>query len=269
MAVDITRSMDEILVQIRHLDKQSLNEQQLLFANHIEHTTVSLTKMIDGIPNTYPAHIQILPILGDSFLQSLIAVYGYAKLLLDSPASFNGATVNDSQRGYLETIFDIGQELQQYVESLQKQAFDYRLQARNQPQQSLDLIQLVNDNIDIYRYWIHGKAVQLQTMFTQEQLTVIAQPYHLNALIQHIITIIATELIEYGMIQLSVKEQDTAIELHIFCTGLQINNEHLSILFQKDGRHTYLKHLAKVGGKIVTDIQRGKGSSIIIRLQVE
>lgn len=269
------RSVREMLDEIRQAIKpvaqdQSLNPQQTLFVTHIEKTTDRLLQQIESLPDTAYAELQVLPVLGEQFLQPLVAVYGYAKLLLDSPQSFNGAVVTGENRASLEAIFSTGRALEQRVESLSQQAFQHRLDERKAPPQPLDLQEFIAENLPIYRYWIRDCAVQIQHTqghnSAHQHTFVVAQPYHLNALFQHIVSVMAREWVEYGVIRISTETMDKFAEISIFCTGVQIADHEMNEMFHKDGRTVYLQQLQKMGGEIETRVQAGVGSAIIVRL---
>lgn len=263
--------LDEIRQTIKPVAQdQSLNPQQAMFVTHIEKTTDRLQQQIEFLPDREYAELQVLPVLGEQFLQPLVAIYGYAKLLLDSPQSFDGALVTGENRASLEAIFSTGRALEQHIESLSQQAFQHRLDARKSPPQSLDLQAFIAENLPIYRYWIRDCAVQIQhtqeNILDHQPITIVARPYHLNALFQHIISVMAREWIEYGVIRLSTEIMDEFAELAIFCTGVQLMEQDMETLFHKDGRAVYLQQLQKMGGDIETSVQAGVGSTIIVRL---
>lgn len=268
MEASIQRELGTIHSAIQTLLGDShFNSQQLLFINHMDKTASNLLKMLDSLPATESTMMQVLPVLGDNFLQAIVALYGYSRLLLEHPASFDGATIPENLRPALETIYASGISLSRHAEVLIEKSTAYRLQARQQAPYPLNLIELIQENLPVYRYWIREKAVQVTVNFEQEKLIVLANAYHLNELIKHIIVTVATELIEYGLISLSAQASDK-IDLVITCTGIQLDDEAMHSLFQKEGRKIYLKQIQRMKGTIHTSIERGRSSSIIVSLPI-
>lgn len=265
MTHNIHNTLNLMLSHLLIIDQDGLTQQQQPFIDHIEKTLQSLIDLLEGLPATEYAYIQVIPILDNHFMQPLVAIYGYAKLLMDSPSSFADATLTSKQYDNLNTIYQHGRELESYTQSLHQQAFDYRLLARKQPIEAINLAHLINDNIPIYRYWIRHTSIKILAEIANDQLIVQAQPYHLTALIQHIITVIATEIMEAGQIQIDIRRTHM-VEIHILCICLHIDDAHLQTLFQKDGRDLYYKQLQKMKGDISIQDYPQNQSAIIVRL---
>jgi chemotaxis protein histidine kinase CheA len=88
--------------------------------------------------------------------------------------------------------------------------------------------------------------------------------------IQHIIVTIASELIEYGEIRLAnaLTDDQQAIELLIFCTGLQLTTDEQHTLFHQNGRDMYRKRLKEQNGSVTFSRQPGTGATVHIRLPI-
>lgn len=265
MTHNIHDMLNLMLSHLLTIDQDGLTQQQQTFIDHIKKTLQSLINLLDGLPAQEYAYIQVIPILGDQFVQPLVAIYGYAKLLMDSPSSFADATITTEQYDCLSIVYQHGRELEAYAQSLEQQAFDYRLQARKQAIESVDLVRLIRDNIPLFRYWIRHTSIEILANINSDPLIAQAQSYHLTALIQHIITVIATEIMEVGQIQITIRKM-YRVELHILCTGLRLEDSHLQTLLQKDGRDLYYKQLQKMNGNISVQGYPQNQSAIIVRL---
>lgn len=251
MVYNINTALHHIITQAQHIDVPELEVQQSLFIQHIENTANTLQNQLNDLPNTQLAHINILPPMSQHLIKSIVAVYGYAKLLLDSPESFNGATIAPHQRSYLGEIYTTGRELHHYLDPLEQQAFDYREKARMQPLQAINLEQLIETHIDIYRFWVQQSNIQISTLFENDSVLIQAKPYHLSELIQHILVTSGRDIFtDSGQIELYIKSTIQQVQLWIDCLELELNDDDLQTLFQKDGRQIYLKQLSDVKGTV-------------------
>jgi hypothetical protein len=88
-------------------------------------------------------------------------------------------------------------------------------------------------------------------------------------MVRHTLVTMARELVEYGDLQLNASSDAAQgrVSLAIFCTGIQLTPEDIATLYQKQGRHLYLKHLREDGGSIDTMREPGRGASVIVHLQ--
>ncbi len=251
MMYNINTALHHIITQVQHIDVTELEAQQSLFIRHIENTANTLHNQLNNLPNTQLAHINILPPMSQHLIQSIVAVYGYAKLLLDSPESFKGATISAHQRTYLEEIYTTGRELHHYLDPLEQQAFNYRQEARMQHLQAINLEQLIETHIDIYSFWMRQSNVTVSTFFENDSVMIQAKPYHLSELVQHVLVTIGREIFtDSGQIELYIKSTIQQVQLWIDCKELVLNDSDLQTLFQKDGRHIYLKQLSDMKGTV-------------------
>lgn len=249
----IRMELDSILEQ-----PTILNAQQLTFVQHIHTISDAQHKQFEPMPSSAYALQRIIPTMSESLLQQQSALFGYAKLLLEHPESFDGVAFPDVHRAHIERISHLGQQLYHLTEHIQQSALTERQTQQNRSAVHFDVATLLEDEMPVLRYFLRDKAIQLSNHSTS--LAVCASPYHLSAFIQHIILTVADELIEYGHIQLKTDRQ----ALHIFCTGIQLTQADIDTLFTKQGRYVYPRRFEKEGGTITFAREQGRGSSIIL-----
>lgn len=246
------------------LDDGGLNAQQLTFVQHIQKTNTELSRAVVAIPQTEHALRRILPAFGDSFLQQEVALFGYARLLLENPDSFGGAILSEYQQDKMQQIYQHGQALHQLSQKIVEDARTERIKQHRAQAKKLDLETFFTDETPILHYVLRNHPVELS--ITTSSITVFAVPYHLAALIQHIVTIISHDLIESGHIKILTKDNADSGIIDIFCTGIQLNAEEIDALFQKNGHYFYPQRLEQSGGKLRFERQIGRGASIQIHL---
>lgn len=240
--------------------------QQITFIKHIQKTTSELLKATQPMPSSALALQRIIPTLGDSFLQQQAALFGYAKLLLDHPESFGGASLTSSQQYHMRRIYEFGQSLYELTEEIQKSALKERIQQQKAQAVRVELAPLLQAEIPILNYVVSKKPVQLT--LNVNPVAAITSPYHLSALLQHIVTVLSHELMAYGHIQIKSYRSIQSAVIDIFCTGIQLDTEEVDTLFSKNGRYLYPRRLQKDGGSLhfVRDV--GRGASVQIHLPV-
>ena len=255
----------ELLGQIeeaveRVLQYGGLNPQQLTFVQHIQKVSHELSTVIAPVPQTEYALRRILPGFGDSFLQQQVALFGYARLLLEKPDAFDNAVLSDYQQDELSYIYKHGQSLYQLTEQIISSANAERRKQHGASPIQIALDTLLSDEKPVLRYYLRDAPVKLS--FELEPVTVHASAYHLLALIQHIVTTLAGELIEYGQIKISTETIPQQTSISIFCTGIQLDSTEIDILFKKNGRYLYRRRFQKEGGTIHFLREAGRGATI-------
>jgi hypothetical protein len=248
------------------LTDTSLTPQQQTFIQHMHRTAHTLHDTARQIPATAVALRQILPVLGDSFLQPQQALVGYAKMLIDHPESFDGAALSASQRQALMRIHDESVSLYRLTERLRDEAFSERAEQRSAPPLDFDLNMLIWQHVPVYRYWLREEAVTVTVDFPAGLPPVHGQPYHIAELVRHLVITMGRDLIEYGNIDLSALHlpEKERVRLRIFCTGVQLLPDELETLFQKNGRHIYRQRIEQQ--QITLDILREPGVGAAIHL---
>ncbi|MDQ7034292.1 MAG: hypothetical protein Q9P01_05495 [Anaerolineae bacterium] len=250
------------------LSKNSLNPQQQTFLQHIHQTAQELHTIARDIPPTDYALHAIIPMLGDSFTQPQTVIFGYAKMLMEEPDSFGGAVLNSWQHEQVMTVYERGIALAQLTEKVTQDAFHEQQKQHNASPIIFDLNMHIWQNIPVYRYWLRDKAVKISANFPQGLPPVLCNPYHIAAIAQHIVLTMATELIEYGNIQISgtLREDSQAVMLNFFCTGIQLNDNVQYILFDKQGRYMYRERIISQRGTLHFSHEVGIGATVHIDL---
>ena len=249
---NIFTDLENILHHIKQVSQSNLSNQQLIFVTHIEKTAQTLLdSKLYYMPQTEYHHMHILPSLGDELIQPITAIYGYAKLLLDSPASFYGAKISDSQRPMLEAIYQIGRNLETYINAINQKANKYRQTARQQPPQIIDLRQFIYKHKIIYEYWLRQIKKSLLTFIDEEDYPIFVNSYHLNAIFQHCIVTPYIELHgNFSGPRLYIQNSYNYIQVVINCSSMAFSDNNMRILFQHNGRETYLTQLKNMNAQI-------------------
>ncbi|MGB1285146.1 MAG: hypothetical protein ACPG7F_01320 [Aggregatilineales bacterium] len=258
--------LDTIQHALRPLQSDaSLNAQQQIFVDHMQRTTEKLYAVLAPVPPGKTALYDILPTIPQSFEQSLSVLYGYARMLMTQPDSFEGQGVTSAQKISLTTIYDASMALSQDITQHRRDMFAYRVSQRQQSAAMMDITEILEETLPVCRYYLRDTALR----FTWQLDTVpqaFAHPYHLNALIKHILTTIADELLEYGTIRLHLQQTASTADITIFATGLTGNDEEYKILFQKEGRHLYRQQFEQYGGHLKIMTHPGQGITLYLQL---
>ncbi|MEO1289756.1 MAG: hypothetical protein AAFV93_18490, partial [Chloroflexota bacterium] len=240
------------------LDNKPFNAQQVTFMQHIRNTTDALLTIFDPMPQSAYALQRIVPGMSDSLLQQEVALFGYARLLLEHPDSFDGAVVPEPYRAPLERIYQLGQQLHRLMEQIQQEALINRRQQQSAPATHFNLTQLFTDDLPILQYLLRDYPIQITA--TIKPLDVCFPKYHLIEFIQHIVLTLTHDLIEYGHIKISTSDNS----LIIFCTGIQLTQTEIETLFKKQGRYIYPRRFERSGGNINFTREQGRGASIVL-----
>jgi signal transduction histidine kinase len=261
---DILTAVDELTARV------PLNAQQKPFVTHIRQTAERLHAQTSDLPPTEYAMWRIVPALGDDLKQAVTGLYGYARMLLDHPAQFGGATIPDAQRPPLETIYERGITLAQLIDRLHQQAFDQRKAQRTAKAVHFDLNMLIWQNIPVYRYWLRDDAIKLTTDFPNGLPPIVGRPYHIAALVQHVVVFTAQTFMAYGDVKISANYDATArvVRLRIFFMGLTITPEIRATLFERSGREMYQQQMDAQGIRWATEHDPGYGSSLVFAFPI-
>lgn len=246
-----------------------LTPQQQTFIQHIARTAEKTHQQIHTLPDHTIVLQEVLSVIGEPFEQSLVALYGYARMLLDSPASFGG-TLPAFQQEALRQIYEDGVAVARLTDRLRKDAVTTRLDQRKQSPGIFDVAQLLRDQtVPLCEYWLRDLPVTFQVTIPQQLTPAYGHPYHLNALVQHIPLTAARELIAYGIIRLEATAiTSDMIQVSIVVSGLQLTEDVLQTLFQKDGRHLYRQTLERIDNQLYTERLPGRGAAFHIRLPI-
>jgi hypothetical protein len=261
----LSQALHHIHTMTQSLLDGDLQAQQRTFVQHMHNIAQQLDKTAQPIPNGVLALHAIVPTLPDAFGQQCVALYGYAKLMLESPVSFDHAPLSDVQRAKLTEIYHTGLALAQVLNSTKEHAFQQRKQARQQAPQAFDVCAFLQEALPIYRYWLKDHAVSVQ-FHPSEVPHIYARAYHVGELLRHIIVTLGTELVAYGAITLSLAEEARCVAIHIGCTGVQFSPDELQILFEKNGRNIYREQLDVDEGYMTFEREKGVGGTAIVHL---
>jgi hypothetical protein len=243
--------LDSILEKLQLLlaDDASLNPQQKTFIRHMHNTAQKLHAIAREIPSTDSALRQILPALGDDFLQPQQALVGYAKMLIEHPESFHdaddSAELTPAQRRILMQIHDESVSLYRLTERIREEAFNERRDQRTADPADFDLNMLIWQHVPVYRYWLKDNPVTVTVNFPAGLPPVHAQGYHLAEAVQHFIVTMGRDLVEQGNIQISADYilDDNCVSLKILCPEYRFTLDDFDVLFKQNGRDVYLQRL--------------------------
>jgi hypothetical protein len=263
---DLTAALNSLQAPAQALAAASLSAAQQPFAKHIVNMLGSLQGMVDGLPDGEAALSAALPLLGGKFQQGLVALYGYARLLLERPESFEGQALDESARPHAQLIYEAGQALATRCERLSHEVQAARSAARSQSPAPFDLAQHLAEQIPLYRFFLKSHAVQVRYTPTEAPHIVYARQYHVSELLRHIVVTLGTEIVEYGTMTLHLENEPSCIAAHITCSGAQLNPEQLTTLFTKNGRHTYREQLDADEGYLTFLRQTGVSGTIVVHL---
>lgn len=240
-------------------DTVVFNPQQEIFINHIRKIASELKQAVDPIPQTLEALYRIVPTFGDSFLQQQIALFGYARLLLESPESFGDVELKGYHREQVEQIYKEGQALYKLTERICHEALaEHRRQHTARPE-PVNLQRLLQSQHEILNYFLRNTSVEL--VVDVDDVIVQAARYHLAALLQHIIVTLSEELIRNGNITITSRQTNTEAAIIVSCLAMQLTQETIDIIFKKNGRYIYARRFAKDDGSLRFSHNR-HGSSI-------
>lgn len=245
---------------------ESLGPQQRPFVRHILNTAAKLFALVEAMPPGDQALRAILPVLGKDFSGPQSALYGYARMLLESPGSFDSPPPGEQQQLFLTLIYDRAVELSRLTEFTRTTASAERLSQRRLPAQAVDYPVLVRQHLPVWHYWLKSYPVRLVDALPKHLPLVQAQPYHLAGLIEHLVLTIPQELMEHGDIHLLARSNVNGVEAGIACSGIQLTPDDMSVLLEKQGRHIYHDGLIRQGGRVRVQRSPGKGAAIWIVL---
>lgn len=241
-----------------------LNSQQRTFVEFIAKSAQQTDELLQAIPQTDYALSQIMPLLADSLQNPLTVLAGYAKMLLEHPASFGGADLATDDAQQMRLIYEQSVIFKEALEAWTASAQAERQAQHKLPMGNYDLNMIIWQHVPVYRYWIREKAVKLMVNFQQGIPPIKANPYHLNALVQHLIRTLARDLMPYGTIEVNgaYLPASKTVELKISATGIELSPDEMALLFDKQGNDFYWRQAQKQAIRIETSQQVGYGASL-------
>jgi hypothetical protein len=260
----IATLLHEIQAAAQSLLAASLSPQQRPFVRHILNTAGRLYTLVEAMPPGDQALRAVLPILGKDFSQPQSALFGYARMLMESPGSFEAAP-DEQQQLLLSLIYDRAVEVARLTEFTRTTAAAERLEQRRLPAQAVDYVALIRQHLPVWHFWLKSDPVRLVDSLPKYLPSVKAQPYHLAGLVEHTVLTLAKELMEHGEIHLMAREGNigsSVVEAGIACSGIQLPPDDMALLFEKHGRHIYHEQLLRQGGRLKVQRIPGKGAAI-------
>ena len=242
------------------------SESQQTFMQHLIRSAAQLLKQCEEIPDTQAALFEILPTLGEAFTQQQVALYGYARLMLEQPQAFEGAPLNDAQCEHLHTISSASQEAIRLTDEIMQAAQQWRQRARSAAPARFALGPLLEERLPIWRYWLRERPVILSSTVADELPLVFGSAYHLAEMLRHVVLTMGREWIEYGQIQISASAQARIVALGIFCTGAQGSQDEMARLFGQPGQQLYLAQMRRVKIGLRLEKEPGKGVTILLEI---
>jgi hypothetical protein len=257
----IASLLNDIQSAAQSLLTETLTPQQRPFVRHILNTSARLFTLVEAMPPGDQALRAVLPILGKDFSQPQSALYGYAKMLIENPASFEAAP-DDGQRVWFSLIYERAVEVARLTEFTRTTAAAERIEQRRLPLQAVDYVALIRHHFPVWQFWLRSDPVRLVDALPKYLPLVSAQPYHLSGLVEHVVLTLAKELMEYGDLHLLARTGSGGVEAGIACSGLQLTPDEMAQLFEKQGRYIYHDQLIKNGGRMRVQRIPGKGAAI-------
>lgn len=240
------------------LEDETLNQQQLTFIENILHSTQKVYKILLELPTNEKALRLILPIISFEFRTPQVPIIGYSQLLLEHPEQFEAKELSELQSQKLNLIYNNGNKIRDWTQSIMDSAKTEQQQMQDAPAQATNLNQFFDDYFPLYYYFLkNNPSVELIVEIPKILPFVMANPYHLSHLIEHIILTIAAELIEQGEIHLSVSIEPKFVNINIVCDNLNLIIANIDVLFEKQGRYVYRKRLEEQGGKLYINSETG------------
>lgn len=247
------------------LSRARWSPQQDPIIRHLPRLSTHLADLIAPIPAGDYAEGELIPALAESLRQPLIALMGYARLLLSHPVAFAGALVPDEAVAQVQELATAAQMLLLWLDELETTRSAERQQARQAPCDWLDMAGLLEAEYAIWCYLLRDSAVRIKLDVPSDLPHVWGQAYHLRAGLRHIVLTMARELIAYGWVQVRAYLAADRVEVNVFCTGIQLDRAQWGMLFEREGRALIHRHLAKMAD-VASRREPGRGSSLVLKL---
>ncbi|MGJ3240049.1 MAG: hypothetical protein ACFE0Q_15180 [Anaerolineae bacterium] len=229
------------------LEQTALSPQQVTFIQHMRRTADELLKAVVPIPASEHALQRIIPTFGDSFLQQHAVLFGYARMLLKHPQSFDGVQLNPVQTTQMQTVYQVGQALYAQVAQWINGAQAHQQAGLRACAEPIDLHALFNAERPIWRYLVRHCAVEINATCTPA-LSVCASDYHLRALLTHCVNVISAELMTTGTLYISATPMRLFALIDIRADGVDFTPVQQAMLFRDKGRYIYKRRVHQYEG---------------------
>jgi signal transduction histidine kinase len=251
------------------LAEGGLNQQQMTFVQSIYDNAKHLYPLYSALPEFESALRRILPTVSHELRGPLTAIQGYSQMLIDSPQEFDG-TLQPKQAESMQFISRQAQALIHWFHDIVDRAkIEMQDEYKAVPQTcQLDEILKISEALSLFYLQWDKRPVRLSLSIPENLPPIHAAHYHLSRLIEHVVLVMAFELIEYGKIQISAEQDGTLVNLRIFCTGLASSTAEIESLFVKDGRHLYRQRFEQQGGRIEFSREAGIGAAVHLLIAI-
>lgn len=241
--------------------------EQATFIAHLHRLINELQSIVTPMPQGADALRRLIPRNGECLLQQTAALFGYARLLVEHPASFAGATLSTEQTTHMQMVYAHGKTLYDLLETILAQAKTERLAQQTTAATIIDLTSFLENQLPILRYLVRDEPLRM-TLTASPQPTICAtvQSYHLAALLEHIVLVTMQDLQAHGHIRITSRLVDETPMLQLLCTGIAADHATWQTLFSKNGRAAYLRRLRSYGGDIALLPEAGRGARFVIKL---
>jgi signal transduction histidine kinase len=257
---EIIKAVDAVLAE------GGLNQQQLTFVQTVYKNTQELYSLYAVLPEHEAALRQIL-LARPSLRNPLTPIQGYSQMLADAPEQF-GAELSPKQAEAMRFIARQAQALSNWYQRIVESAQAEMQREYKATPQACQLDEILRHSEAVLRFYLHEKPIQLSVITPENLPPIHAAAYHLSHLMEHIVTVMAFELVEYGKIQISAQRDGTLVNLRIFCTGITSSSAEIESLFVKNGRHLYRQRFEQHGGRIEFSREAGIGAAVHLLISI-
>jgi signal transduction histidine kinase len=262
-------AIEEIIKAVEAvLAEGGLNHQQLTFLKLIRDNAEYFPKYAD-YPSNEAALRQAVSTVLSGLRTPLTVIQGYSMLLVEQPEQFGGA-LSPKQQEAMRFVTRQAQAFGNWHSDLLASVNEERMRELKALPQTCDLSEIMRHCEAVLQFYLRWekRPVQLRFFIPENLPPIFAASYHLSQLIEHIINVMAFELIEYGKITVSAETDGTLVNLRIFCTGIGSTTAEMNSLFEKNGRGIYLARFMQQGGRIEFSREAGLGAAVHLLIAI-
>jgi signal transduction histidine kinase len=261
-------ALQEILKAVEAvLSEGGLNPQQLTFVQTVYNNSKQLYPIYTSLPDLESALRHILPGVSNELRTPLTAIQGYSQMLADHPEHFAGE-LSPKQADSMRFISRQTQALSNWYQAIVDSAQEEILREYKSTSQPCYLANIFKHSEAVLGFHLYKKPIRLVFVIPENLPPIYAASYHLSHLIEHIVKVMAFELIEYGKITVSAEQHGTLVNLRIFCTGIGSTSTEIETLFGKNGRGIYRQRFEQQGGRIEFSREPGVGAAVHLLMSI-
>ena len=249
------------------LAEGKLNQQQLTFVQTIYNNAKHLYPYYSALPELESALRLILPRVSNEFKTPLIPIQGYSRMLVEHPEQFDAA-ISPRQSESLLFISRQAEALSNWYQTIVDSAKTEMQQEYKALPEACQVDKILKHCEAVLCFYLREKPIQLSFSYPDNLPPIHVAAYHLARLIEHLVRVMAFELVEYGKIQISAEDEGNFANLRIFCTGLESSNAEIESLFVKEGRHLYRQRFEQHGGRIEFSQEAGLGAAVHLLISI-